>query len=80
MFVKRLKKKDVPGKFYKSTTQSKSICNKEQLYIIRKRKKTNNIYYYWIFKENSDRLINERFQRQKLYLLTKYLIKINKKN
>lgn len=80
MFVKRLKKKDVPGKFYKSTTQSKSIFNKEQLYIIRKRKKTNNIYYYWIFKENSDRLINERFQRQKLYLLTKYLIKINKKN
>ena len=41
--MERLKKKDARKKFYKSTTQNKPFCNKEQLYIIRKRKKLGSL-------------------------------------
>ena len=33
----------------------------------------NDINYYWLLKEDSDILTNERFQRQKLYFLSKIL-------
>ena len=30
------------------------------------------MYHYWVSKENSEGLINERIQRQELYSLSKY--------
>ena len=40
VLAKRLKKKDAPGKFYKSTTQNKTFFNKDKVYIVKKRVKT----------------------------------------
>ena len=34
---KRIKKKDVPGKLYKSTTQNKSFFNEDKIFIVKKR-------------------------------------------
>ena len=35
----RLKKKDAPGKYYKSSTQNKSFFNKYEIFLVKKRKK-----------------------------------------
>ena len=32
----RIKKKDAPGKLYKSTTQNKSFFNKDRIFIVKK--------------------------------------------
>ena len=56
--MERLKKKDAQGKFYKSSTQNKSFFNNKQLFTIRKRKKIKHVCYYWLSKEDSNRLID----------------------
>ena len=35
----RLKKKDAPGKYYKSSTQNKSFFDKYEIFLVKKRKK-----------------------------------------
>ena len=47
-----LRKKDTPGRLYKSTTEKKSFVNREWTLIISERSKlNNNTYLYWL-KEN----------------------------
>ena len=46
------KKKDTPGRLYKSTTENKSFFNRDKNLIISERSKlNNNTYLYWL-KEN----------------------------
>ena len=45
VLAERIKKKSAPGKFYKETVQNISYFNKETVYIVRKRKKIDNINY-----------------------------------
>ena len=40
IFSERIKKKDMPGKLYKSTTQNKGFFNKDKIFIVKKRVKT----------------------------------------
>ena len=48
----RIKKKDAPGKLYKSMTQNKSFFNKEKIFIVKKRVQTiSNDWYYWVAEE-----------------------------
>ena len=35
-FSERIKKKDAPGKLYKSTAQNKSFFNKDKIFIVKK--------------------------------------------
>ena len=65
----RLKKKDASGKFYESSTQNKSIFNNGKVFLINKRKKIDGVYYYRLTKENSNKLITNRFQRKEIYSL-----------
>ena len=66
----RLKKKDVPGKLYKATTQNKSFFNKNKIFIVKKRIKTlNDGWYYWLAEEKSNKINKFRFVRQELYAL-----------
>ena len=59
----RLKKKDAPGRLYKSTTQNKSYFSKK-IFIIKKRvKTTSDEWYYWVLEENSDVVNKYRFLR-----------------
>ena len=71
VLAERLKKKDAPGRFYKSTTQNKSYFSKE-IFIVKKRvKTTSDGYYHWVAKENSEVVNKYRFIRQELYALDK---------
>ena len=66
----RIKKKDVPGKLYKSTTQNNFFFNKDKIFIVKKRVKTiSNDWYYWVAEEKSDKINKFRFVRQELYAL-----------
>ena len=48
VLAKRLKKKDAPGRLYKSTTENMSFFNREQIFIVRKILPKINSYGYWI--------------------------------
>ena len=61
-----LKRKDAPGSLYKSTTESISFFNREQVIIARKIIKIFNICHYWIVKEGEDKVIDKRFLMQEL--------------
>ena len=69
VLAERLKKKDAPGRLYKSTTQNRPYFNKK-IFIIRKRvKTTSDDWYYWLSEENSDIVNKHRYIRQELYTL-----------
>ena len=68
--AERLKKKDAPGKLYKSTTQNKMFFNKDKVYIIKKRvKTTSNDWYYWVAEENSEIINKFRYLRQENFAI-----------
>ena len=69
MLAERLKKKDESGKLYKSSTQNISLFNIDETFLINKREKLDEIYYYLLTKENSNKLIKNRFLRQEIYSL-----------
>ena len=48
VLAKRLKKKDAPGRLYKSTTENMSFFNREQIFIVRKILPKINSYGYCI--------------------------------
>ena len=63
VLAERIRKKSAPGKFYKQTVQNISYFNKETVYLIRQRKKVNNIYFYWL------NTLKNRFVRSELFAL-----------
>ena len=68
--AERLKKKDVPGNLYKSTTKNISFFNCEQIFVMKKTVKISiKNYNYWISKEGEDKVIGKRFLSQELYAL-----------
>ena len=66
--AERLRKKDVPGRLYKSTTENKSFFNGDRTFIKSERSNlNNNTYLYWL-KKNGWKIKN-RFLRQELFAL-----------
>ena len=54
----RLKKKDAPGRLYKSTTENRPFFSRSRIFTINKRVLTgDNTYYYWL-KENDQKIKN----------------------
>ena len=49
--------------------QPKIFFNREQLLVVGKIIKISDINYYWISKEEEDKIINKRFLRQELYAI-----------
>ena len=72
VLAERIKKKSAPGKFYKETVQNITYFNKETIYIVRKRKRIDNINYYWIKCLLSD--LKKRFLRSELFALKENFI------
>ena len=69
----RLKKKDAPGKFYKSPTENKTFFNRDRIFTIVNRSKINDQgFIYWI--KESNKKINGRFLRHKLYALNNQFV------
>ena len=52
ILAERIKKKDAPGFLFKSTTQNIPFFNKKEIFTIRKYNLVDNVYNYWIKKEN----------------------------
>ena len=47
--AERLRKKDAPGRLYKSTTENKTFFNRDRIFTISARSKLNNgTYLYWL--------------------------------
>ena len=68
VLAERLKKKDAPGKLYKSSTQNKTFFNKDKIFIIKKKgQTTSNVWYYWLSEENSENTNKFRYLRQELF-------------
>ena len=71
VLAERLKKKDVPSKFYEASTDNIPFFNRDKIFTIYKRAKlTNGSYLYWIEDENNNK-IEGRFLRQKPFALNK---------
>ena len=70
VLTERLKKKDAPGRLYKSTTQNKSFFNKEKIFIIKKECKQHLMNgTIGLQKKNLKKNNKFRFIRQELYAL-----------
>ena len=69
VLAERLKKKDLPGNLYKSTTKNIPFFNRDQIFIVRKVLPTENSYYYWILKTRDGKIINNKFLRQELFAI-----------
>ena len=66
--IGQMKKKDAPGRLYKSTTENKSYFNRDRIFKISEISKlNNNTYLYWL-KENG-RKTKKRYLRQELFTL-----------
>ena len=64
----RLRRKDAPGRFYKTTTENKSLFNRNRIFKISERSKLNNsTYLYWLKEDGLKR--KNRFLRQELFAL-----------
>ena len=69
VLAERIKKKDAPGVLFKSTTENIPFFNKNEIFKIVKRILINNVYNYWIKKENNNENITNRFMRDELFAL-----------
>ena len=68
VLAERIKKKDAPGVLFKSTTENIPFFNKKEIFTIEKYILIENVYNYWIKKENGEN-ITKRFIRQELFAL-----------
>ena len=70
ILASRLKKKDAPGVLYKSTTENRPFFSKKHIYTVRKIVKVNDVFNYWISKEDDiNNIIPNRFFREELFAL-----------
>ena len=71
VFAERLKKKDAASRFFKASTDNTPFFNRQKIFKIYKRAKTDNgTFLYWIEDENYNK-IKGRFIRQELFALNK---------
>ena len=56
VLAKRLRKKDAPGRLYKSTTENKSLFNRDRIFTISERSKLNNNTDLYCLKENGQKI------------------------
>ena len=64
----RIKKKSVPGKFYKQSVQNISYFNKDKIFIIRAIRSIGGIKH-WLKNAEANRSLSKRFQRTELFAL-----------
>ena len=76
VLAERIKKKDTPGRLFKSITKNIPFFNRKEIFIVRKvvqfpiqNNSSSSSYNYWISKSSEDEIIERRFLRQELFAL-----------
>ena len=73
VLAERLKKKDAPGEFYKSTIENRPFFNRNRIFTIFKRFKVNSgPYYYWL--EENGQKFDGRFLGEELFALNEQFV------
>ena len=67
VLAERIKKKAVPGKFYKQSVQNISYFNKYKTFIIRKIRTIDSIKQCWLEGTQNNKKLTKRFQRTELF-------------
>ena len=71
VLAKQLKKKDSPGKFYKSHVDNKSYFHKSETFLITDRQKIERKFFYWLKSSRSRKKNGKfRFQREEIYAIS----------
>ena len=66
--AERLRKKNAPGKLYKSTTENRLCFNRNRIFTINKLVRVGgNTYHYWL--KGNGQEIKNRFLREQLFAL-----------
>ena len=65
VLASRIRKKDAPGKLYKSSTENQPYFNRKEVFTIVSRAKIDGIYFYWV----ND--LDGRLPREELFALNK---------
>ena len=66
----RLKKKSVPGLFYKSTVDNKSFFNKKTVFTITKTQNIDNKTFYWLKNRETNKKVRFRVIREEVFALS----------
>ena len=61
VLAERIKKKALPGRFYKQSVQNTSYFNKGKTFMIRKKQSINNITFYWLTDVQTNRKVSKIF-------------------
>ena len=69
VLAERIKKKSVPGKFYKQSVQNISYFKKKKIFVIRAKQTIDKITYYWLKNSETNRNVPKRFFRSELFAL-----------
>ena len=70
----RLKKKDLPGKFYKSSVDSKPYFYKRDTFLIMNRQNIDAKFFYWLKSSRTEKTLKHRFQREDIFATSDNLI------
>ena len=66
--MERLRKKDAPGRLYKSTTENRTYFSGNRIFTINKCvQMSDKTYYYWL--NENDQKVKNRFLREELFAL-----------
>ena len=65
-----LKKKGSPGKFYKSSVDSKSYFHKSETFSITNRQKIEEQFFYWLKFSRSGKKLKFTFHREEIYAIS----------
>ena len=69
ILAERIKKKSAPGKFYNQAVQNIAYFNKENTFFIRKKRKIDEIDYYWLKNLETNRNLSKRLQKTELFAI-----------
>ena len=72
VLTSRLKKKDSPGKFYKSSVDNKFYFHILETFLTTNRQKIEEKFFYWLKSSRSGRKLKFRFQREEIYAISDY--------
>ena len=64
-----IRKKDSPGKFYKSSVDNKSYFSKEETFLITNRQKIDEKKNYWLKSSRTEKKLKYRFQREEIFAI-----------
>ena len=66
----QLKKKDLPGKFYKSSADNKSYFHKQDTFLITDKQKIDGKFFYWLKSSRTEKNLKYGFHREEIFTIS----------